>query len=539
MQTGWLVLTPALLVVFLALMTRRIVFSLLSGITLAALILHNFQVMPAVSTVASRIWSSTELGYLTSWHAFFSAWYLFICLFLIVLGIMISMINQAGGAYAYGNFIAARLKSQKNVECSCLLLSLLFFVDDYFSSLTVGSVMQPITDQFKIPRVKLALLISTVAAPLAVLFPISSWSADIVMQLRQSGISSVDGQAGVLISADPFSLYLSVIPFLFYSIITIVCIWFVVIRRLSFGLLKKHESAAQKTGNLFAGKIAVVKRMSEVVPHAAGQAHVMDFLLPIVLLFGGVIAGIAVLGFGKVPIALFLGSLVATLVSGVYLFLNKRLKSSQIIPIISEGAQMMLPSIMVLVLIWTLSSLLKNDLASGQYLADLLIGHIDTAFFPVVFFYIATLISAMMGSAWGTIGILIAIAVPMLVSFAGIVVPASLDQLPMLAPMIASIISGAVAGNHLSPIADIMLMSATSAGAYHLDLVKAQMTFAVPMLISTGISFAIVGCMIQIHGALIAIATALGVGLLVGCGALRLMSLFGGKIQDAGYCRLS
>lgn len=523
MQISWLVLIPPLLVVVLAILTRRIVFSLGVSILSAALILHEFQLKTALTTVGLRIWNATELGYLTSWESFWSAWYLFICLFLIILGIMIELITQTGGAFAYGEALRNRLKNVKNAEVASLLMSHLFFVDDYFGSLTVGSVMQPITDQFKIPRVKLALLVSAIAAPLAVLCPISSWSADIIMQLRQSGISTII-QDGTVLLADPFYTYLLAIPFLFYALITLASLWFTVLTRTSYGTLKSHEQEATRTGNLFGGKITLARRTKAIDAAQMHRSSIWDFLLPLITLFITVIIGIACLGFGRIPIALFLGSCCATLVGMVYLFMRKKLKISMIPNVLRSGAMLMLPSIMVLVLIWTLSALLKNDLATGKYLAELLIGHITISLLPGIFFLLATLISATMGSAWGTIGLLIAIAIPMLTSFVPGAIPVTPDQVAIVFPLIAAIISGAVAGNHLSPIADIMLLSSASAGSYHFDLVKAQIQFALPSVIASAIAFFMAGFMIQSYGILMTACSAATLGIVTSITMMKVVS---------------
>ena len=253
MQNNWLSIIPPLIVLVLAFTTRRVILSLLCGIISAALILNNFAPYQSLKTVISKIWTTSELGSLTSWDAFKSNWSLFIFLFLLMLGMIIVLVNHSGGAYAYGNYIKKKLKTQKAVQTSSLTLSLLFFIDDHFSALTVGSVMHALTDRFNIARAKVAFLVDSMAAPLCILAPISSWAAYIIMQLKKSGVSSV-AQNGTYVLADPFLVYLKTIPFIFYSIIMIASVWFLVRRNLSVGLMHKHEAIANKTGNLFAGK---------------------------------------------------------------------------------------------------------------------------------------------------------------------------------------------------------------------------------------------------------------------------------------------
>ncbi len=508
MQNTWMVLVPPLLVVILAATTRRVFVSLLTGIFSALLVAHDFSLTKVLPDMVKRIWHTTELGTITSWQAFWNTWYLFICLFLILLGIVITMLQHSGGAYAYGNVVSSRLKNKRQAEASSLLLSLFFFIDDYFSCLTVGSVMQPITDRFKIPRVKLGLLVNAMGAPLVVLLPFSSWAAEIIMQIRQSGISAI-ARTGTLVVADPFYVYMNVIPFMFYSFIAILSIWFIVYKQISFGLYDKHARVAEQTGNLFAGKMPVAKRTKDLSEEQIKRSSILDFLIPIGTLF--VSAMIAILYFGdwqcfgggnslmvalqnsKIAAALFVGSVITLLVSTPYLVSRKKLLPGQLPGIFWEGIMLLGPSVGVLILIWTLSGLLRTDLATGQYLASLLIGKINIAYLPLMFFVVAIITSSTMGSAWGTIGIHIPIAVPMLASLLHLQAPVFVASVPVLFPLLGAIVSGAVIGNHLSPISDTMLMSSTSSGSYHIDLVKTQFSFTLPCIIASAVAFLIAG----------------------------------------------
>lgn len=508
MQNHWFVILPPILVVLLAFVTRRVIFSLVMGILSAALIAHDFNIINAVPAIGLRISKILELEKLTSWASFWTCANIFLCLFLLILTVLIVMIQESGGGYAYGACITKRLKSAKSAEASSLIMSLFFFIDDYFSSLTVGSVMQPITDQFKIPRVKLGLLVNSVAAPLAIMFPLTSWMAEIVGQFRNSGVAEIP-TATTAIASDPFFVFVNMTPFLFYSIILITSLWFMVLGRISYGIVARHESIAQKTGDLFGGKVPVVRRMSEVSEEKKQSSSLIDFLFPLIVLltmiggstlyFGGyyIMGGqnsfLIALEKANVFAALFMGSLLSLLLCLVFFVFRKKIVLRSVPGMFKEGFGLIASAILVLVLIWTLSSLLKDDLATGQYLAGKLIGYIDLAYFPAMFFLVAVAVSAMMGSAWGTIGMLVPLGIPMLLSFMHITPPAPLDAVPMLLPLLAAIISGAVVGNHISPIADVMLMSATSTGAYHLDLVKAQISLTLPTVISSAIAYFIAG----------------------------------------------
>lgn len=522
MQASWLVLLPPLLVIMLSAATRRVLASLITGCLVAALIAQNYSLTAATQTIIQRLWDVTELGLLSSWSTFWQASYFFICLFLIILGILVAVISASGAAFAYGNFIKKKLKQSKNVELSTVLMSHLFFVDDYFNSLTVGSVMRPIMDQFKIPRVKLGLLINTLAAPLAIMVPVSSWVADAVMQLRQCGVTTAQ-ISGVLIHADPFMIFLSSIPFIFYAFIQVFSLWYFVGRGLSFGILRRHEREAATTGNLFGGKLPLMER-SVVLVQGRQVPVLFDFLLPLGLLFGSVIIGISLYGFGKMQLILCTSSLVATSASSCYFVLRGLLTIRELPGLIREGFMSMAPSVLVLIALWTFSALLKNDLATGHYLAWLLLGKINMVLLPAMFFIVGSIISSMMGSAWGAIAILISIALPMLTSLVQAQLPLDPSQAPMLLPLIGAVISGALVANHFSPVADILLMSSASSGSYHLDLIKAQITYCLSGLFVAIGTFVVAGMMIESYGALVTASTCLAGGIALNCLLLQCLS---------------
>lgn len=508
---SWLVLVPPLIVIILATLTRKISWSIFAGIASGLMILHDYSMPGAVEDLIQRLWKTAEIDKLLVGD-FFSIWYLYICLFLLTLTVIITMIGYSGGAHAYGNFVMKYLKRQDQAERASLLLSLFFCVDDYFGSLTTGSVMQPVTDRFKIARVKLALLVNGMAAPLVVIFPVSSWVAEIMMQLKQSGVGLAH-ESGVLVVADLLPFYVSVIPFIFYAFLVIGALWFLVLNRSSFGLLAKHEDIAKRTGNLFAGKMPLSRRIIDVDQRLAAHASLIDFILPIATLFCSVFIGILYFGkwhfFGglnsfvialqssNVAAALFSGATFTLFSSMIFLLIRKKLTFSQIPGIFKEGVILMFPSVITLVLIWTLSGMLKGDLATGQYLAGLLAGNLKLALLPAVFFLVTALTASTMGSAWGAIGIYVPIAVPMLIAMTDVATPTTVASLPLVLPLIGGIISGAIVGNHLSPISDTMLMSSSSSGAYHIDLVRVQCAFVLPVIVSATFAYLLVALLID------------------------------------------
>lgn len=533
MLNTWLVVLPPLIVIVLATITRRVMFSLLLGIVSAALIVKDFQIYPACSLMLERIGRTTELYKFTSWELFWTGDRIFLCFFLIFLGIIITMIRYSGAAYAYSNFVVNKIKNARGAESSSLFLSIFFFIDDYFSCVTVGSVMQSVTDQFRVPRVKLAYMVNTAAAPLVVLIPLSSWAAWIIVQLRSSGVSLTADSAKTVLVAEPFYYYLASIPFFFYAIIAFVALWYVVLSRTSYGIIRKHELYAQKTGELFGGKMPIAWRDAEVSLERQNKSSIIDFIFPVLMLFVLIIGWVLVSGgwlwqgrgfmdalqHSDMSPGFFFGGLGACILSFIFFLSRGTLSLKEIRPIIKEGAWLLGSSIMMLILIWTLSKMLRDDLQTGNYLAQYLVGHLHVALFPVIFFIMAALISSLMGTAWGTMGILIPTALQMLTAFvSGGHGAVTLAAVPMFLPLLGAVVTGSIVGNHLSPISDVMVISATSVGAYHLDLVRAQMAMVVPLVIASIAAFATSGLMIYNDCAVWAAALgsmAVGVGLMI------------------------
>ena len=545
MQTSWLVVVPPLVVILLAFLTRKILSSLFCGVFVALLILHKWVVTDACFAIIVRLWKTTELGSISSLQTFWQASNLCIMLFLLLVGILIMMIRSSGGAYAYGNFVMRYLKLPYHAEMATLILSLFFFIDDYLSSISVGSVMQTVTDRFQIPRVKLALLVNSMAAPLVVIVPVSSWVAHITMQLKNTGIN-LENTTTTLLIADPFHMYLRVIPYLFYSFAVIAVLWFIVVRRISYGTLYKHEEIAAKTGNLFAGKTSVTQRTRELSVNELQGSSLADFLVPVGSLFASVALTILYFGnwrlFGgnngfitalrstQIAPALCTAAAMTVFISMLFLVFRKRLTLVQLPMIILDGIRLMISSVIMLALVWTLSELLKNDLATGNYLANLFIGQLNISYFPAVFFLLTAITTTLMGSAWGAISIYIPIALPMLVTLSGVQVPVELLALPLMIPLLGAIVSGAVVGNHLSPIADNTLMAATSSGAYVIDVVKSQISFTVPIACATALGYLLAGSMVTAgYASLWVIMCSLSVIIIVSCIYFSLIQLLKSK----------
>lgn len=538
MNNSWMVLLPPVIVVIMATLTRRIVQSLLVGIISAVLILHNFSVVPAFLFFIKRFWEKTELANLMSWELFWQSSNLFICAFLVILGVLMMMLQHSGASYAYGNFMIKKLTTRGQAERSSLLLSSIFFIDDYFNCLTVGSVMQPIADRFRIPRAKLALLVNVVAAPLAVVVPLSSWVAYILGQLKNAGVSA-NNMAHPIMLIEPFHLYLNTIPFLFYAIIVLASVWYMTYRHVSYGVLAQHEIIALENDNLFGGKAPITHRLQELSSEKKATASIIDFIFPIAFLFVAVIGWIVCSGGwwvcggnaslleaierANIYAGLFIGSLVATTCSFLFFCIRKKLLITDLGMLCKEGYLLMGGSIITLLCIWTFSSIISQDLKTGEFLAQLLISHISATLLPALFFIMSVLIASLMGTSWGTMGMLIPLALHMMPTFLAVQAPFTLQSAPLFLPVLGAIISGSLVGNHLSPISDVMMMSALSAGAYHIDVLKSHIYFVIPTVLSSTVAFLVAGVTLSHYGLLCTILLSLAAGIITNIFLLHIL----------------
>ena len=492
----WLVLLPPVIVLAAAFITKRIVASLFLGILSSALIATNFSVYKTFSIIVGHTFDQFKE---------IDNYYFFSLIF--ILGIIISLITRTGGAQALGEIIIKKAKSKKAAETSILLLSTCLFIDDYLNSLTVGYVMRTLTDKFKISRVKLAYLIGTMSGPLVIIAPISSWVGMLIGQLSLGGIS-LDASTNPTILADSFFVYIKSIPFVLYSIITIASTWFIVRRQISYGPMRHYEKIAQNNNDLLA------KPETNKIDINTQDSHsLFDFLVPIVTLITLVIIGIPYSGgyylfggqasliqsfqYSNASLVLFISSIISLTISLIYALIRKKAFISEVPKIIYIGIEMVLSSVITIFLAWIFGAFLKQDLHTGNYLASMLLGTINIALLPLVIYLTSIIIAVAIGSSWGTIAIMVPIVVPMLISFLNLQTPICLENITLLFPCLGAIFSGSITGNHLSPISDSTIMATTSAGTYAIDLIKARVYYVIPSVIATGLSFLIMGLLLN------------------------------------------
>ena len=473
--TFWAFL-PAIVAIALALMTKKVYPSLFVGILVGALLYTNGNPMNAFSYLIMLM--AEKLGENGG-----------ILVFLVVLGIFAVILAQTGATRAYGEWATRRLKSKKGSLLSTVALGCLIFVDDYFNCLTVGSVMRPVTDKFKVSRSKLAYIIDSTAAPVCIIAPISSWAAAV---------------SGFLDSDNAIVTFIMTIPFNLYAILSIIMMLSLIVLRLDFGKMKRNEVIAETTGDLLAGETELPAEDLGVEDNPNGK--VWHLVVPIVLLIVCCVGSMIYNGFfydwdgnmvselqsGNIieafsncdaGISLGVGSVIALILTFIVYIATKAMSFSDCMDSLTKGFRSMVPAILILIFAWTLSGIMgaKGGYLDAQVFVETNMGNLAssglaTALIPALFFLIACGISFATGTSWGTFGILIPVATSILGT--------GLEPNVILA--ISAILAGSVYGDHVSPISDTTIMASSGAQCNHIDHVKTQLPYA---SLCAGISF--------------------------------------------------
>jgi len=475
-------LVPPLVAIVLALITKEVYSSLFVGIVVGALFYNNFNVVGTIDTL-------TQKGLIDS-----VAGTAGIFIFLVLLGVMVALINKAGGSAAFGRWAQVHIKSRVGAMIATFVLGVLIFIDDYFNCLTVGSVMRPVTDAQKISRAKLAYLIDATAAPICMIAPISSWAA--AVSEYTSGVTNAAGE-----EVSSLALFCQAIPYNFYSLLTFVFIIAIALMKFDFGPMKKHEANALN-GDLFTfgGEVAG----GEEVEAGNEKGKVIDLILPIVLLIVvSVLALIYVGGFFGVDIwggtdckgdfvgsfgntdatvGLPLGGVLVLVVTVIYLICRRLVSFKEAMACVPKGFIAMVPAILILTMATALKNmtgLLESDTFVQNALANAGALH---NFLPAIIFLVACGISFATGTSWGTFGILI----PIVLS----VFPAGSEL--MIIGMSACL-AGSVCGDHCSPISDTTIMSSAGAQCEHVNHVSTQLPYALTVAAISFVCYIVAG----------------------------------------------
>ena len=455
-------LLPPVIAIGLALITKEVYSSLFFGILSGAILAAGFKPLETVDIVVNTGIIDAVAGTAG------------IFVFLVELGVIVALVNRAGGAKAFGEWAEKHVKTKVGAQLCAFVLGVFIFIDDYFNCLTVGSVMRPVTDKHKVSRSKLAFIIDATAAPICMIAPISSWAAAVAEY-------AADGQG--------LNLFIAAIPFNFYSILTIVFVLATVLMKFDFGPMKKHELNAEN-GDLFSGEKVEGQKYN-----VCEKGRVFDLLIPIIVLIGvsvfslvyngGILDGenfINAFANTDATVALPWAGLITLIFTIIYLAIRGIVKVKDAMKSIPEGFIAMVPAILIL----TFATALKNVtslLGADAYVGDLVAGaETLQKFLPAIVFLVACLLAFATGTSWGTFGILIPIVDAMFP------IGSAIGTVCM-----SACLAGAVCGDHCSPISDTTIMSSAGAECEHINHVSTQIPYAIYVAVISFVCYIVAG----------------------------------------------
>ena len=482
-------LLPPVIAIALALITKEVYSSLFIGILVGGLLYSNFSFEGTVlhafnDGIVASLSDSYNVG---------------ILIFLVILGIMVCLMNKAGGSAAFGRWAKQNIKSRVGVQLATIVLGCLIFIDDYFNCLTVGSVMRPVTDKQNVSRAKLAYLIDATAAPICIIAPISSWAAAVASFAE-------DGQG--------LNLFIKAIPYNFYALLTVVMMVGMVLMKAEFGPMARYEKNALENGDLFSGSNPYAMLDEE---NDESKGIVLDLVLPILVLVvacvigmiysGGFFSGesfVDAFSNSDASVGLMLGSAFGLLFAFVYYLVRRSMSFKEMMGCIPEGFKAMVPAILILTFAWSLKGM-TDSLGAKFFVRDF----VRTAsglqvVLPVIVFAVGCLLAFATGTSWGTFGILIPIVQNVF----------DMDN-PMAIICISACMAGAVCGDHCSPISDTTIMASAGAQCDHVNHVSTQLPYAVSCAVISGITYLIAGLLVM-AGAPGIISLPIGIVLMIG-----------------------
>ncbi len=461
-------LVPPVVAIALALITKEVYSSLFVGILIGGLFYSGF----GFELTVTHVFQDGIVGVLSD------SYNVGILVFLVVLGIMVCMMNKAGGSAAFGRWASEHIKSRVGAQLAAVALGVLIFIDDYFNCLTVGSVMRPVTDKHHVSRAKLSYLIDATAAPVCIIAPVSSWAA------------AVSG----LVEGDGFATFIRAIPYNYYALLTIVMMIAMVILKVDYGPMKLHESNALK-GDLYTTPDRPYANAEQ--DEVEGKGKVIDLAFPVIVLIiccvigmiytGGFFSGtgfVEAFSASDASVGLMLGSFFAFIITIVFYVARKVLSFRESMDCIPDGFKAMVPAILILTLAWTLKAM-TDSLGAAEFVA----GVMDSAaagfmnLLPAIIFLVGCFLAFATGTSWGTFGILIPIV---LAVFSG-------RNETMMIMSVSACMAGAVCGDHCSPISDTTIMASAGAQCNHVNHVSTQLPYAVTVAAVSFVTYLIAG----------------------------------------------
>ena len=451
-------LLPPIVAITLALITKEVYSSLFIGTAVGALLYSGGNLELAVNTMLYHEEGGFVVNLTDLSHAS-------ILVFVTILGGLVVLMNKSGGAAAFGKWAEKHIKTRVGAQLATVLLGVLIFVDDGFNCMTVGSVMRPVTDRYKLSRAKLAYILDATAAPVCIIAPISSWAAAVSYAVPES--MNING----------FQMFIRAIPYNMYAFTTLAMMIFIALTGMDFGPMKGHELRAAR-GDLTYGKEGAEAEMPE---EGHKVTSLVDLIVPVATLIvcsiimmlytGGFFEGtgfIDAFANSDSARALVTGSLIALLVTFVLYMWRGVMPFRDFMYSLPAGFRSMCAPMIILIMSWNLSGM-TGLLGAADFIHDVVNGQAAhfQMFLPFIIFIVSVFLAFSTGTSWGTFTILIPIVCT--------VFPNSYE---MLVISISACLAGAVCGDHCSPISDTTIMASAGAHCDHIDHVTTQLPYA-------------------------------------------------------------
>lgn len=435
-------LIPALLMIVLVIITKKVIMSLSVGIIIGSLIAHNFNVIDSISYIGTTIYNI-----ITDFE-----WHMPIVGFLLLLGIITTLLTITNSTKAFADFAVSKIKNKQAAQLVAWLLGIVIFIDDYFNALVIGEISKPITDRYNISRAKLSYIIDSTSAPVVILLPLSTWGAYII------GILTDVFKSENYVVTTGTGAYWRMIPMQFYAIVALIMVFIVIKFNINIGKMKIYEKKAEKGNDISCSKSAAnISHVKPVTDKGSKWTLIIVILSLIILILGNMLHAanwdINQMLTVDITLPLFKSAVITTLIALIFAISTGEVSIKHLFKAAKTGIGSMLPASIILITAWTLVDVI-GKLHTGDYLADWIVkSQLDPTLLIPIMFIVGSFIAFITGTSWGTFLLLLPIAGKILIA----------TDPSLMLPAMAAVISGAILGDHCSPISDTTVLSATGA----------------------------------------------------------------------------
>lgn len=479
---GALALIPPLVAIVLAIWKKQVLLSLLAGIWAGSTIINKWNPLTGLLETFSEYIVGKSLA---------DSWNIGIIVFLLAVGGMIGMIGKMGGTKAIAESISAKAKDVRSTQLATALMGIAIFFDDYANSIIVGNTMRPITDKQKISREKLSYIVDSAAAPVSSMAPISTWIA-MELSLIAAGLTALN------IEGNSMLVFFQTIPYRFYSLFALVLLFSLVLQKKDYAAMLKAEIRARKTGLVNReGATPMITDDKSLLPDDGVKGTIWGVIVPIGIFIAVTFIGLWYNGYeaGKsfrdsigdsdASVVLTWAAFISSIAAAIQGIAGRKYSLSAAVDAWVDGAKSMFMAVIILTLAFALKAVISEMMLAEWlvYVIPFSKGGLFVVLLPSLIFLTAMFVAFSTGTSWGTNSILMPIVIPVAANASA----ASGEVTPLILACIGSVLTGAVFGDHCSPISDTTILSSSASGADHIDHVTTQAPYAL-----TAAAFALV-----------------------------------------------